>query len=247
MLQKIIRDMKLLRFELDGRAHNGVVEDDAVIDERTKKEYPLDEIEFLPPVNPPKIICMGFNYPKHRKEMDDIATSKPTLTLKSPTSVIGHKQKIILPEIPSGVEHEAELGVVIKKPGYNIENPLEHILGYTIVNDVTARDLEREMIQWSASKSFPTFCPTGPWIETDINPGNLNIKCTVNGELRQNCGTKEMTHSPEECVSFASKFMKLQTGDLIATGTPPGVGILVSGDVVEIGIEKIGVLRNRVA
>ena len=238
--------MKLLRFELDGEAHNGTVEDDTVIDEKNRKEYSLDEIGFLPPVEPPKIICIGFNYPKHRKEMEDIATPKPTLTLKSPTSVTGHKQKIILPDIPGGVEHEAELGVVIKKPGYNIENPGEHILGYTIVNDVTARDLEREMIQWSASKSFPTFCPMGPWIETDLHPGNLDIKCTVNGELRQDSGTKEMTYSPEECVIFASKFMKLQTGDLIATGTPPGVSILVSGDVVEIEIEKIGVLMNLV-
>ncbi|OYT40111.1 MAG: hypothetical protein B6U86_04645 [Candidatus Altiarchaeales archaeon ex4484_43] len=156
------------------------------------------------------------------RELREIATKKPTLTLKAQNSVLAHEQEIILPRNSKWVEHEAELGIVIGKGGYRIKNPGEYILGYTIVNDITARDIEKEMIQWSASKSFPTFCPVGPCIETDLDPSNLKIKCWVNKELRQD------------------------SRDLIATGTVPGTGPLQNGDVIEIKIEGIGVLRNYV-
>ena len=179
-----------------------------------------------------------------KKELDKIATNEPTLTLKAQNSVIGHNQPIILPEESERVEHEAELGIVIGKSEYRIENLEGYILGYTIVNDITARDLEMKMKQWSPSKSFPTFCPTGPCIETDLDPGNLQIKCRVNGKLRQNSKTAFMTYNVFECVKFVSKFMRLEKGDLIATGTIPGVGRLSNNDVVEIEIESIGVLSN---
>ena len=236
--------MKLLKFKHNGKFYSGIFKNNSIIEEKTRKEFDPEKIIFLPPVNPPKIICIGFNYRKHRDELKDLATREPTITLKAACSILPHKGTIILPQKSDDVQHESELGVVIKKGGYRIKNPIKHILGYTIVNDVTARDIERKMIQWSASKSFPTFCPCGPFIETDINPDNLEILCKVNGEIRQNAKTCQMIYSPEECVKFVSKFMELQKGDLIATGTPQGVGKLENGDVIEIKIEGIGMLKN---
>jgi len=210
----------------------------------TGRVYKEEEVELLPPVNPGKIICIGFNYRKHAKDFKEIATKKPTIALKSPNSTIGCNQNILLPDISDRVDHEAELGIIIGKEGYRIENPEEHILGYTIVNDVTARDLQHEMGQWSPSKSFPTFCPMGPYVNTDLDPSSLRIRCRVNDKLRQDAKTSDMIYSPDECVRFVSRFMKLERGDLIATGTVPCVGKLGDGDVVEIEIEKIGKLKN---
>lgn len=247
--------MKLVRFELDGKKRFGTISDNIVEErtgsvfdagEKTGNRYGSDEITFLPPTYPKKIVCIGFNYRAHMAELQDIATKKPTLTLKSQNTVIGHRQTIVLPKNSNQVEHEAELGIVVGKAGYRIEKPREHILGYTIVNDVTARDVERELKQWSASKSFPTFCPVGPCIETKIDPSDLRIRCSVNGELRQDSKTSLMIYSPEKLVGFVSGYMKLERGDLIATGTVPGVGSLRDGDIVEIEIEDIGVLRNYV-
>ncbi len=236
--------MKIVRVEFNGRKHTGILEDNVII-EKTSKKYMPENVKFLPPINPKKIICIGFNYRKHMEELKDIATRNPTLTLKSQNSVIGHEDYILIPEGMEYVGHEAELGIVIKKTGYRIENPKEHILGYTIVNDVTARELEREMVQWSASKSFPTFCPLGPWIETELDPDNIGIKCRVNGNLRQEGRTSDMIYNAEECVKFVSRFMILEREDLISTGTS-GTGKLFANDVIEIDIEGIGKLRNYV-
>lgn len=246
--------MKLVRFEFNGETNYGILENEKITKisgnlfnpyKKTGEIYSIGEIKFLPPLDPEKIICIGFNYRKHMDEMRDIATKKPTLTLKAQNTVIGHGDEIRIPNNGS-VEHEAELGVVIGKSGYRIKNPKEHILGYTIVNDVTERKIEREMVQWSASKSFPTFCPVGPCIETELDSNNIAIKCWVNKDLRQDSMTSGMIYSPEECVKFASRFMKLERGDLIATGTVPGVDVLNDGDTIEIEIEGIGRLRNYV-
>lgn len=236
--------MKLVRFEFNGRKHAGILEDNVIIEKPGKKYIP-ENVKFLPPINPKKIICIGFNYRKHMKELKDIATGNPTLTLKSQNSVIGHEDYILIPEGMDNVEYGGELGIVIGKSGYRIENPKEHILGYTVVNDVTARELEREMSQWSASKSFPTFCPLGPWIETELDPGNIRIRCWVNGNLRQEGNTKDMIYNANECVKFVSRFMMLEKGDLISTGTS-STGKLFANDVIEIDIEGIGKLRNYV-
>lgn len=238
--------MKILRFKYNGKTYSGLFENNSIFDAKTKKEFDAEKITFLPPVKPRKIICMGFNYRKHMAELNDIATKEPTITLKAPNTVLGHNETIILPPESNDVEHESELGIVIKKGGYKIKNPEEHILGYTVVNDITARDVERKMVQWSASKSFPTFCPCGPFIETEISPENLEIMCRVNGEVRQKERTSQMIYSPFECVKFVSTFMALQAGDLISTGTPKGTGRLQEGDVIEIKIEGIGKLKNTV-
>jgi len=248
--------MKLVRFIYNGREHMGELLRDnriAIFEgnifnhkKRAIGYCKISEIKFLPPINPSKIVCIGFNYKKHMDEIIEIATKKPTLTLKSQNAVIGHNDFIVLPRVSDRVEHEAELGIIIKREGYRIKNPDEYILGYTIVNDVTARDIEKDMVQWSAGKSFPTFCPIGPCIETELNPENLWIRCWVNNKLRQKDNTRNMLYNPFKCVEFVSRFMKLQRGDLIATGTVPGVGILKNGDVVDIKIDGIGILRNMV-
>ena len=247
--------MKLARFEHGGRVLTGRLVDDEVFalggdlfnpGREVHKSFNAGDVRFLSPIQPSKIICIGFNYRRHMDEVSDIATKNPTLTLKSPDTVIGSDEAIILPSESARVEHEAELGIVIGKEGYRIRNPGEHILGYTVVNDVTARDLEREMVQWSAGKSFPTFCPTGPCVETELDPADVRITCRVNNEVRQDERTRNMIYNPLECVVFVSRFMRLFPGDLIATGTIPGVGLLSGGDVVEVGIEGIGFLRNPV-
>jgi 2-keto-4-pentenoate hydratase/2-oxohepta-3-ene-1,7-dioic acid hydratase in catechol pathway len=225
---------------------NGFLKDGKIIDFKTRKEHDTENIKFYSPISPRKIVCIGFNYKKHSSELADLATKEPTLTLKSPSSVIGHLENIILPENAKDVQHEAELGIVIKKSCYKVDEPLKYIKGYTIVNDVTSRELERKMVQWSASKSFPTFCPMGPFMENNLDASDLEIICKVNGEIRQRARTSDMIYSPAECVRFASSFMRLDDNDLIATGTPAGVGNLNKGDVVEIYIEKIGLLKNTV-
>ncbi|ODS42060.1 MAG: hypothetical protein MSIBF_01565 [Candidatus Altiarchaeales archaeon IMC4] len=236
---------RIIRFESYRKVQFGRLEKDYIVGEDRIK-YIIGEVNILPPVSPSKIICIGFNYAKHRDDAKKIATKTPTLTLKSPNSIIMDGATIELPPDSKHVEHEAELGVVVGKAGYNIENPAEHIAGYLPVNDVTARDIEMEMVQWSASKSFPTFCPVGGFIETDADPKNLNIECRVNGKLRQQANTSEMIYDAFECVRFASSFMKLEVGDLICTGTPAGVGKLKNGDVVEVNIFGVGSLKNQV-
>ncbi len=245
--------MRLCRFNSGGKERFGIYSDNEIreIDgdlfnpkKETGKIYREDEVEFLPPTQPTNIVGIGFNFMKHRDELKDIATNEPTITLMAANSVTGHGKEILLPEISGRVEHEAELGIIIGKGGHRIEKPAEHILGYTIVNDVTARDIEHKMIQWSPSKSFPGFCPVGPCVNTELDVRNLRIQCRVNDELRQDSTTGKMIYSPNECVRFASKFMTLEQGDLIATGTVPGVGKLEDGDVVEVEIEGIGILRN---
>jgi 2-keto-4-pentenoate hydratase/2-oxohepta-3-ene-1,7-dioic acid hydratase in catechol pathway len=247
--------MKLARFLHKGKEGFGIVSEEGIetvtgdlfdVGKRTGDVLDPAEISFQPPLYPKKIICVGFNYRAHMTEMPDIATKKPTLTLKSQNTVIGSGEAIVLPKNSKQVEHEAELGIVVGRPGYRIKKPAEHIFGYTIVNDVTARDLEREMTQWSASKSFPTFCPIGPYVDTDTDPRDLRISCRVNDRVRQDSRTSLMIYGPHKVVEFVSSFMRLERGDLIATGTVPGVGILAAGDLIEITIEGLGVLRNPV-
>ncbi len=251
----LVWKMKLVRFMFLGVERFGVLADGRVEEmsgdvfdpgDRTGEVYDPGEIIFLPPAVPSKIICVGFNYRAHADELGDIATKKPTITLKAQNSVIGHGHEILLPGNSVQVEHEAELGVVIGMPGYCIEHPEDHILGYTVVNDITARDVERELVQWSASKSFPTFCPVGPCVETELDPSDLRLRCWVNGGLRQDSRTSLMIYSALECVRFVSRFMRLERGDLIATGTVPGVGSLYDGDLVEVEVEGVGRLSNPV-
>jgi 2-keto-4-pentenoate hydratase/2-oxohepta-3-ene-1,7-dioic acid hydratase in catechol pathway len=209
----------------------------------------LDEVRLMPPVLPGKIICVGRNFAAHAKEHDAEVPEVPLLFLKPPTSVIGHGDTILLPPQSQNVQHEAELVVVIGKKGRWIspEESRHYILGYTIGNDVTARDLQRRDGQWTRSKGFDTFCPIGPWIETEFDSADAMITCHVNGEMRQMGSTRDMVFRVRQLIAFASSIMTLEPGDLLMTGTPAGVGPLSAGDEIEVAIEGIGVLKNKVA
>lgn len=215
---------------------------------RLETIIPLEEVRLLAPVLPGKIIAIGRNYPEHAKEHDVEIPEVPMLFLKPPSAVIGPGAAIVLPPQSTQVEHEAELGVVISRQGRWIKQEAvkDHILGYTIANDVTARDLQRRDGQWSRAKGFDTFCPIGPWIETDLDPADNLVTCRVNGEIKQLSSTREMVFSVTQLIVYISSVMTLEPGDLILTGTPAGVGTLADGDTVEIEIEGIGILRNPV-
>jgi 2-keto-4-pentenoate hydratase/2-oxohepta-3-ene-1,7-dioic acid hydratase in catechol pathway len=217
--------------------------------QRAEAETSLSEVRLLSPVNPSKIICVGRNFAAHAKEHDAEVPEVPLLFLKPPSSVIGHGDTILLPPQSQNVQHEAELVVVIGKRGRWIptEDTRQYILGYTIGNDVTARDLQRRDGQWTRSKGFDTFCPIGPWIETEFDSADAMITCHVNGEMRQMGSTRDMVFRVRQLIAFASSIMTLEPGDLLMTGTPAGVAPLAAGDEVEISIEGIGVLRNKVA
>jgi 2-keto-4-pentenoate hydratase/2-oxohepta-3-ene-1,7-dioic acid hydratase in catechol pathway len=216
---------------------------------RRKKSYiSLERVQLYPPVQPGKIICVGRNYVAHAEEHDAEVPEIPLLFLKPPSSVIANGDSILLPPQSEKVEHEAELAIVIGLRGRWIKRveALKHVLGYTIANDVTARDLQRSDGQWTRGKGFDTFCPIGPWIETDLDPSDLIVKCSVNDQLRQLGSTRDMVFQVPTLVAFVSSVMTLNPGDLILTGTPSGVGPLTDGDEVEVEIEGIGKLRNNV-
>lgn len=215
---------------------------------RQEAGYPLDEVVLLPPVLPSKVICVGRNYVAHAREHDAEVPEIPLLFLKPPSSVIGPGEAIRLPPQSQQVEHEAELAIVIGRRGRWIspEEALSYILGYTAANDVSARDLQFRDGQWTRGKSFDTFCPIGPWIETDLDPADVLVTCLVNGETRQMASTRDMVFGVRQLVAFASTVMTLEPGDLILTGTPAGVGPLQDGDIVEVTIEGIGTLKNPV-
>lgn len=214
----------------------------------TSETCSFDEVEILPPCEPEKIVAVGLNYRDHASELGMEQPEKPLIFLKPPSSLIGNNGTIILPGESSKVDYEAELGIVIGKKARKIpvEDADKYIFGYTCINDVTARDIQKEDKQFTRSKSFDTFCPVGPWIETELDPSDLAISCSVNGEKRQESRTSQMIHSPQSLVSFISGVMTLEPGDIISTGTPPGVGQLKSGDVVSIDIQGIGELVNKV-
>jgi 2-keto-4-pentenoate hydratase/2-oxohepta-3-ene-1,7-dioic acid hydratase in catechol pathway len=249
--------MKIGRFLCKKKIFFGILKEDKILEiknpfnlERlTGKEYKLDEVKILPPCLPSKIIAVGLNYRDHAKELNMKIPEEPIIFLKPPTAVIGPEENIILPPESKEVHYEGELAVVIRKTIYrpkNFKDVESAILGYTCFNDVTARDLQRKDGQWTRSKSFNTFAPLGPFIETEIDPSDLKIETKVNGEIRQSSSTKELIFNVFELVKFVSNVMTLFPGDVIATGTPSGVGILKEGDIVEIFIEKIGILRNGV-
>ncbi|MDO9627385.1 MAG: fumarylacetoacetate hydrolase family protein [Methanobacteriaceae archaeon] len=214
-----------------------------------KQEYLLEDIKILPPVAPSKVVAVGLNYHDHAVELNMKIPDEPIIFIKPSTTVIGHEDTIIYPPQSNNVHYEAELAIVISKKAEKVseEDAMDYVLGYTVLNDVTARDLQEKDGQWTRSKSFNTFCPLGPWIETDINPHNRNISLKVNGELKQDSNTENLIFSVEKIINFISNIMTLNPGDVIATGTPPGVGSLQVGDSVEVEIDGIGILRNVVS
>ncbi len=216
--------------------------------QREEPSIPLETVRLLPPTTPSKIICVGRNYAAHAAEHNAPVPEIPLIFLKPPSALIGPGDAIILPPQSQQVEHEAELAVVIGKRGRWIspEAATDYILGYTIANDVTARDLQRRDGQWTRGKGFDTFCPVGPWIDTNFDPADALVTCRVNGDTRQMGSTREMIFRIPQLIAFISSIMTLEPGDLILTGTPSGVSPLHDGDVVEVEIDRLGTLTNPV-
>jgi 2-keto-4-pentenoate hydratase/2-oxohepta-3-ene-1,7-dioic acid hydratase in catechol pathway len=249
--------MRFLRYQSSGNVYYGWSHEHLVghVDgnifgdfRRMEANMDIDEIKLSYPVQPSKIICVGRNYATHAAEHGVDVPDIPMLFLKPPSSIISTKESIVLPPQSNQVEHEAELAVVIGKQGRWIK-PDEtngYILGYTIANDVTARDLQRRDGQWTRGKGFDTFCPVGPWIDTEFDPADALITCKVNNEVRQMASTRDMVFPVSHLIAFASSIMTLMPGDLLLTGTPAGVGILNPGDEVEVEIEGLGILSNSV-
>lgn len=206
------------------------------------------KIEFE--IVPSKIVCVGRNYSDHAKELGNEVPSAPLLFLKAPSAIIASDETIILPPQSQQVEHEGELAIVLGRDCKDLgdeDDPFDYVLGYTCLNDVTARDIQRSDVQFTRAKSFDTFCPLGPHIETELDVADLRVTTTVNGEIKQDGRTSQMVFPVDFLVRFISRQMTLKSGDIIATGTPAGVSKMNAGDVCEVTIEGIGTLRNKVA
>ena len=222
---------------------------EAVTVKEDQTSLPLEEVTLLAPVTPSKIVCVGRNYREHAAELGNKMPDEPLLFLKAPSAIVGSGDQIELPPASQQVEHEGELGVVIGRITRGLkpdEDPLDYVFGYTCVNDVTARDLQRKDVQFTRGKSFDTFCPTGPWIETELDPTNVAVTTRLNGEIKQQGNTADMAFPVAFLIRYISEIMTLYPGDLIATGTPAGVSKMKDGDTVEVEVAGIGVLRNQV-
>jgi 2-keto-4-pentenoate hydratase/2-oxohepta-3-ene-1,7-dioic acid hydratase in catechol pathway len=254
--------MKLMGFKSGNAEKVGIVSDEKLIEIdcsminalnspdisaiKGVKTHNIAELEIIPPIRPSKIVCVGLNYQDHAKELDMKLPTEPIIFIKPSTTVIGHLDPIIYPKTSTQVDYESELGIVISKEAHKVDrkNAPEFIGGFTVVNDVTARDKQRKDGQWTRAKSFDTFAPIGPCIETEVDPMNLNISLKINNEVKQNSNTRNMIFTVNELVEFITNIMTLLPGDIISTGTPPGVGPMHVGDTVEIEIEGIGTLKN---
>jgi 2-keto-4-pentenoate hydratase/2-oxohepta-3-ene-1,7-dioic acid hydratase in catechol pathway len=250
--------MKIIRFAApDASESYGVMEGNTVLAlngapflalDYSGLTYPFASVKLLAPCTPSKIVCLGVNYHGHAREMGHTLPTAPLIFLKPSTAVIGPEAGIIYPLMSQRVDYEAELAVVIKKAGWRIsqENALSHVLGYTCFNDITARDLQKIDGQWTRAKGFDTFAAVGPWIETEADPGNLTVETYLNGERKQHGNTSDLIYHVDYLIHFISHVMTLLPGDVIATGTPSGIGPMQVGDTVEIRIEGVGSLHNKI-
>jgi 2-keto-4-pentenoate hydratase/2-oxohepta-3-ene-1,7-dioic acid hydratase in catechol pathway len=250
--------MRIARFSTDDGVFFGAVEDDSIaaIDAHpfgelrlTGKRFPLADVRLVAPILPSKVVAIGKNYAGHVREMGGEAPAEPVIFMKPSTSVIGPREPIAYPQkLSERVDYEGELAIVIGRlcRDVPVERTADVVLGYTCANDVTARDLQRRDGQWTRAKSFDTFCPLGPWIETAADPADLAITTTVNGEVRQESRTSLLLHNVPALIAHVSQVMTLLPGDVILTGTPAGIGPLEIDDEVEVTIESVGTLTNRV-
>jgi 2-keto-4-pentenoate hydratase/2-oxohepta-3-ene-1,7-dioic acid hydratase in catechol pathway len=266
--------MKYCRFALNRSAHYGLVEtvagsreeeitrlllqspqhsdgDVESLPSRRMDRIPLAEAQLLAPVQPSKIVCVGRNYKEHAAEMGNEVPTEPLLFFKPPSSLLATGGTILRPAISERTDYEGELGVVIGRRCHALDENADvrpYILGYTCVNDFTARDLQKKDSQWVRGKGYDTFCPVGPLVSDEVNPWKgVQVETRVNGEVRQSGNTRDFIFSLGTIIRYISQIMTLEPGDLIATGTPEGVGPVLAGDVIEISIEGIGKLSNPVA
>lgn len=253
--------MRIARYSAEGNVAFGVIEDmDGELTVATMAGHPFGEIRLtgerhaladvrlVAPMLPSKVLAIGRNYAAHAEELGNEVPDEPLVFMKPSTAVIGHREAIAHPAISERVDYEGELAVVIGRLCRDVPaaRAAEVIFGYTCANDVTARDLQQRDDQWTRAKGFDTFCPLGPWIETQLDPGDLKITTTVNGEIRQSARTSQLIHDIPTLIAHISAVMTLLPGDVILTGTPEGVGPLRPGDEVSVTIESVGTLTNRV-
>jgi len=263
--------MKYCRFQLDGQSHYGLVEAFAGVETITRlllaapenaigdmedlpskrsNQVQLAEATLLAPVRPSKIVCVGRNYREHAAELGHDVPTEPLLFFKPPSSLLAPGENIRRPKLSQRVDFEGELGVVIGRTCYKLsdgEDVRPYILGYTCINDVTARDLQSKDGQWTRAKGFDTFCPVGPLVTDEIDPrAGVGVETRVNSEVRQQGNTRDFIFTLDVAIRYISQVMTLVPGDLIATGTPKGVGPLAAGDGVEVSVEGVGTLRNTV-
>ncbi|MGA2981392.1 MAG: fumarylacetoacetate hydrolase family protein [Terriglobales bacterium] len=266
--------MRYCRFEFNGSAHYGLVESVAVSNEeeitrlllkppqdsdgdveglpsRRIEHIPLAQASLLPPVQPSKIVCVGRNYREHAAELGHDVPLEPLLFFKPPSSLLPPGGTILRPKISARTDYEGELGVVIARRCHRLadgDDVRPYILGYTCVNDFTARDLQKKEPQWVRGKGFDTFCPVGPLVTDDLDPwAGVQVETRVNGDVRQSGNTRDFIFPLDVVIRYISQILTLEPGDLIATGTPEGVGPVVAGDVIQVSIEGIGQIRNPVA
>lgn len=258
--------MRIIRYQKDDQIKRGILKDEKIFElegeifsnfSAGKEAAKLEEVKLLAPIEPPNIIAIGLNYRQHAVETGAEIPERPVIFLKATSSLTDPDSDIILPKLaPNEVDYEAELAVIIAKEAKNIETVEvdDYILGYSCANDVSARDCQKKLDeQWARGKSFDTFCPLGPWIETEVEPGDLKIKSILNGEIMQQSKTSDMIFNVEQLVSYLSHNMTLLPGTVILTGTPEGVGFaredqvfLRDGDQITIEIEGVGSLENTV-
>ena len=243
--------MKIVRYMYQGTVFGGRVEEDSVISAfpgEKERVIKLQNVKLLAPVSPSKIVCAGLNYYDHAEELGMAIPTEPVIFIKPPSSVIGHNDHIMYPSQSKRVDFEGELAVVIGKEARNIRSmdAKDYVLGYTCFNDVTARDLQKKDVQWTRAKSFDTFAPLGPYVETDLDPGDLSIRSILNNRVVQSSRTSKLIFKIPELLEFISGIMTLFPGDIIATGTPGGIGPMLPQDEIAIEIEGIGRLVNRV-
>lgn len=249
--------MKIVRFAAGRRVKYGILRGEHIealagtlfrAIKQSGELYPLKDVRLLAPCRPSKIVALGLNYRPHATEMSQSIPEVPLIFLKPSTAIIGPEENIVYPPSSTRVDYEGELAVVIGKraKGVSVRDSLSYVLGYTCFNDVTARDLQSQDGQWTRAKGFDTFAAIGPHIETELDPANVTLETYLNGEMKQQGNTANLVFPVPELVSFISHVMTLLPGDVIATGTPSGIGPMEPGDTVEIRIDKIGVLRNYV-
>src|SRR5437660_570913 len=255
--------MKYCRFASPDGPQYGLIENDRIThllplangvpdlkQARSVTPQPLESVSLLAPVQPSKIICVGRNYADHAKELGNEVPKEILIFLKPPSSIVAPQEKIARPKISQRVDFEGELAVIVSKKCRKMgaqENVRQYILGYTCANDVTARDLQKKDDQWTRAKGFDTFCPVGPWVTDEIDPWEgVDVQTHVNGELRQHGNTRDFIFPLDAVVRYICEAMTLYPGDLIATGTPEGVGPAVAGDTIEVSVAGVGTLRNKV-
>ena len=250
--------MKIVRFDQEGRSGYGVLDGEKILPiwenpfagiTETGETLVLSDVTLLAPCEPSKIVALGLNYRDHAAEFGHQVPEEPLIFLKPSTAVIGPEAAIIYPKMSRRVDYEAELAVVIGKTAHRVreDDALKYVLGYTCLNDVTARDLQKKDGLFTRAKGFDTFAAMGPWIETAIgDPDNVMVEAYLNGEPRQHASTSNMVFGVRRLIAFISEVMTLLPGDVISTGTPSGIGPMRPGDVVEVRVEGIGTLRNRV-